>query len=100
MVADDLAVVTSNPTDMRAQIEKIELYCKWSGMQVNITGKDKTALTGRLWGGGESLATMEFTHYRWNARDHRYDETFSTIPHIPPQGVYVYLGVTLNLDLC
>ena len=89
--ADDLAVVTESPTEASAQLRKIESYCEWAGIKVNIdpVNKNKTVFTravrtGRAGADGcsEEVA-IQGQH----------------IPVVPSEHSYRYLGVWINLNL-
>ena len=48
--ADDLALLAHTVFDTQVQLGKVAAFCAWSGMEVNIQGSDKTAVTAKFYG--------------------------------------------------
>jgi len=90
--ADDLALTTSTREDMCKQIQKLEVFCKTTGIRMNVA---KCNVTARVHTGGEALLTGQ------PLKDHL--KTIKaegvTIPPLDPDQPYKYLGVHLTLTL-
>ena len=96
--ADDLLISTNSTTDMTTQIQKLNAYCDWGTLDLNIT---KCKLTGILYGDHKiGTATSATDPIRLH---HQLKETFQIkgqhIPYLAPDQPYTYLGVELTMTL-
>eukprot|EP00959_Pyramimonas_sp_CCMP1952_P241658 5051018-Pyramimonas_sp.AAC.1 len=85
---------------MHTQAKKIETFCKWAGLHVNIDGKrkNKTAWTGIVRDGnpGELVALEGAKAYGPTLLR----EEGNPIPYLQPHESYTYLvGLSINLRL-
>jgi hypothetical protein len=90
--ADDLSILTEDPRDTVAQANKIETYCKWAGIGVNVDPirRNKTVYTSVKRNKGRPA--LEAQPPRLTIQGHN-------IPHMTERESYRYLGVLINLEL-
>ena len=96
--ADDLSVVTEDPQDAISQAHKIETYCDWAGIGVNVdpVRRNKTVYTSITRTRGTLAQHVgpfkPATPSQLTIQGH-------TIPHMTSHESYRYLGVLINLEL-
>jgi hypothetical protein len=96
--ADDLSVITEDPQDAGIQAGKIETYCNWAGVGVNVDPirRNKTVYTSVKRRGGnlaEHIGPMR------EAQPTQLTIQGHSIPHMAEHESYRYLGVLINLEL-
>jgi hypothetical protein len=96
--ADDLSVITEDPQDAVTQAGKIETYCNWAGVGVNVDPirRTKTVYTSVKRRGGnlaEHIGPMR------EAQPTQLTIQGHNIPHMTEHESYRYLGVLINLEL-
>jgi ribonuclease HI len=95
--ADDLAILTNSISDLRVQCEKLEQYCKWSGLSVNV---DKCAATGVLYRDIKSgLINSSEQEKELKRRLDGIKINQKTIPYLPPTQPYKYLGIQFTMTM-
>ena len=96
--ADDLSVITEDPHDTVAQANKIETYCKWAGIGVNVDPirRNKKVYTSVKRNKG-SLA--DHIGPAREAQPPRLTIQGHNIPHMTEHESYRYLDVLINLEL-
>ena len=104
--ADDLAILMGTVRDTSVQIRKVAEFCAWSGMEVNIKGTDKTALTAKFYGerrvrNAEEAKQLMYPSITWTAAAGAQPngKPPKPIPFLLPTQQYVYLGVQVTLNL-
>ena len=104
--ADDLAILVGTVRDTSVQIRKVAEFCAWSGMEVNIKGTDKTALTAKFYGerrvrNAEEATQLLYPSISWTAAAGAQPngKPPKPIPFLLPTQQYVYLGVQVTLNL-
>jgi len=95
---DDLSVITEDPQDAVTQAGKIETYCNWAGVGVNVDPirRNKTVYTSVKRRGGnlaEHIGPMR------EAQPTQLTIQGHNIPHMTEHESYRYLGVLINLEL-
>ena len=96
--ADDLKALTGTLFNMKLQAEKIERFSPWSGMEVNAK---KCAATAILHGQASAgLAKRPDEDKLIRARlENQIKMGRGTVPYLPPDQPYRYLGVLITLTL-
>jgi hypothetical protein len=87
--ADDLALISGSLRGMRNHFRKVELFCAWTGMKVNMKKTAGTCLEHKP----QSVPACD----RWRATVTYNDQPVS---FFKKDETYRYLGVELRLDLC
>jgi hypothetical protein len=85
--ADDLAAITNNLQSIQIQLNKLEKYCDWAGMDL---GVPKCAITGCP---NKSKLKHETLKAKIQAQNINYKN--QTIPILHQNEPYVYLGIQL-----
>ena len=85
--ADDLAIITNKPTSLQNQLNKLDKYCEWAGMDLGIT---KCAITGCP---NKSKMNQETFKAQIQAINITYRN--QPIPVLHQNKPYTYLGIQL-----
>jgi hypothetical protein len=85
--ADDLAIITSNIKHIQPQINKIDKFCQWAGMELGIS---KCAITGC-----PNNKYMPATTFKAYIQSHNITYRNQSIPVLHQNEPYVYLGIQL-----
>jgi hypothetical protein len=85
--ADDLAIITSDIKHIQPQINKIDKFCQWAGMELGIP---KCAITGCP--NNKPMPTTTFKAY---IQSHNIKYRNQPIPVLHQNEPYVYLGIQL-----
>jgi hypothetical protein len=85
--ADDLAIITSDIKHIQPQINKIDKFCQWAGMELGIP---KCAITGCP--NNKHMMTTTFKAY---IQSHNITCRNQPIPVLHQNEPYVYLGIQL-----
>jgi hypothetical protein len=85
--ADDLAIITSNIKSIQPQINKIDNFYQWAGMELGIT---KCAITGC-----PNNKPMPATTFKAYIQSHNIKYRNQPIPVLHQNEPYVYLGIQL-----
>ena len=85
--ADDLAIITNKLTSLQSQLNKLDKYCEWAGMDLDIT---KCAITGCP---NKSKMNQETFKAQIQATNITYRN--QPIPVLHQNEPYVYLGIQL-----
>ncbi len=95
--ADDIAILTSTPADLAIQIKKLELFCKWAGLHVNVK---KCEVSGALHNDVKNrLARTAYCKDRLLARiGSQAYYGGQPIPILDPKKPFRYLGVHVSMD--
>jgi hypothetical protein len=85
--ADDLAIITNNIKHIQPQINKIDKFCQWAGMELGIP---KCAITGC-----PNNKYMLATTFKAYIQSHNITYRNQPIPVLHQNEPYVYLGIQL-----
>jgi hypothetical protein len=85
--ADDLAIITNDIKHLQPQINKIDKFCQWAGMELDIP---KCAITGCP--NNKSMPAETFKAY---IQSHNIKYRNQPIPVLHQNEPYVYLGIQL-----
>jgi hypothetical protein len=85
--AHDLAIITSNIKSIQPQINKIDNFCQWAGMELGIS---KCAITGC-----PNNKPMPATTFKAYIQSHNIKYRNQPIPVVYQNEPYVYLGIQL-----
>jgi hypothetical protein len=88
---DDLAIITSDIKHIQPQINKIDKFCQWAGMELGIP---KCAITGC-----PNNKPMLATTYKAYIQSHNIKYRNQPIPVLHQNESYVYLGIQLSPSL-
>jgi len=98
--ADDLVAPTSSKTDLQIQANKIEAFCKWARLEVNV---QKCAATAGLFQSWRAEGTSIIHTAKKDLRPQHQLATLliqgQQVPYLPPHGSFPYLGIPINLML-
>ena len=84
---DNLAIIANNLTSLQSQLNKLDKYCEWAGMDLGIT---KCTITGCL---NKSKMNQKTFKAQIQATNITYRN--QPIPVLHQNGPYVYLGIQL-----
>jgi hypothetical protein len=85
--ADDLAIITNNIKSIQPQINKIDKFCQWAGMELGIP---KCAITGC-----PNNKPMPATTFKAYIQSHNIKYRCQPIPVLHQNEPYIYLGIQL-----
>ena len=85
--ADDLAAISNNTKSLQIQLNKIDKFCEWAGMDLGVT---KCAVTGCP--NRSKMQPNKFKNYMTNQKISYRDQTLPILHQNEP---YVYLGIQL-----
>ena len=90
--ADDISITTGTLEDMKIQLQKIQLFSSYTGLELQI---QKCEVTGALWSRGSPMAKDNLRHLNQQI------DTIELLPgrkvkFLPPNASYKVLGVHLN----
>jgi hypothetical protein len=91
--ADDLVLPTCSWRDSRVQVAKVKRFSDWAGLSVNLTKCAHTALVAGAQGHAAQAPLPVDVDIATTTRANL------TIPWLPPDETYRYLGVELNAAL-
>ena len=94
--ADDLAVVAGRMGDLHAQANKVQRFCEWAGLKVNVDvkRKQKTAWSGVV-RDGDKREKAEMEKARQMGLD-LFRGAVQQTPYLQPNESYTYLGVSIS----
>ena len=85
--ADDLAVITNNLQSIQIQLNKLDKYCEWAGMDLGI---QKYAITGC-----PNKSNTKPTTFKLKLQNHNITYRNQPIPTLHQNEPFVYLGIQL-----
>ena len=89
--ADDLAIITNKLSSLQAQLNKLDRYCEWAGMDLGIS---KCAITGC-----PNKSKMNQEIFKTHIETANITYRNQTIPTLHQNEPYVYLGIQLVSSL-
>ena len=96
--ADDLNALTSNLSNLKLQADKVGRFSKWSGMEVNAKKCAASAILHAQASAGLAKSPDQDAVIRSRLEGHIHLGR-GTVPYLPPDKPYKYLGVLLTLTL-
>eukprot|EP00959_Pyramimonas_sp_CCMP1952_P335444 7023467-Pyramimonas_sp.AAC.2 len=102
--ADDLAIVTDRVAHLHTQAAKVDYFCTWAGLEMNVdeARKNKTAWTGIVRDADAGKKTEMDRAKSNGVRIGRVEDEWmgrKAIPYLNPNESYVHLGAHINPSL-